>query len=39
VILCDVRQRESCKTVLIGLLKYLIWLSDGGLRRESVAVG
>jgi uncharacterized protein len=30
VILCDVRQRESCKDVLINLLKYLIRLSTLG---------
>jgi len=29
VVLCDVRQRSSCKTVLIVLLKYLIRLSTG----------
>ena len=36
VILCDVRQRESCKAVLITLLKYLIRLStrNGGVRHE-----
>jgi hypothetical protein len=28
VVLCDVRQRESCKSVLIVLLKYLIRLSQ-----------
>ncbi len=30
VILCDVRQRESCKDVLINLLKFLIRLSTLG---------
>jgi uncharacterized protein len=30
VVLCDVRRRESCKAVLIVLLKYLIRLSTGG---------
>ncbi len=30
VVLCDVRTRESCKSVLISLLKYLIRLSTDG---------
>jgi uncharacterized protein len=39
VVLCDVRQRESCKAVLIVLLKYLIRLSTGndGVRQEAPA--
>ena len=40
VVLCDVRQRESCKSVLIVLLKYLIRLSTGndGVRQHAPAV-
>ncbi len=40
VVLCDVRQRESCKAVLIVLLKYLIRLSTGndGVRQHAPAV-
>jgi signal recognition particle receptor subunit beta len=39
VMLCDVRQRESCKSVLIVLLKYLIKLSTGndGVREHASA--
>jgi signal recognition particle receptor subunit beta len=39
VVLCDVRHRESCKSVLIVLLKYLIKLStgNGGVREHASA--
>jgi signal recognition particle receptor subunit beta len=39
VVLCDVRERESCKAVLIVLLKYLIRLStgNGGVREHASA--
>ena len=36
VVLCDVRQRESCKAVLIMLLKYLIRLSTGNSYARAV---
>jgi signal recognition particle receptor subunit beta len=36
IVLCDVRQRESCKTVLISLLKYLIRLSNANSYARAV---
>ena len=35
VILCDVRKRDSCKSVLINLLKYLIMLSTEASRLQA----